>query len=201
MNHWNWRFCVSMGLPLADSMGGYATSTRMGASTPKVPHPGGPVNAGSPGTPPFTRSRATRLRISARAGGGAAISSVPMNDRVHGTGFSYDVRIGFHEYERHIRQRIVIDFEAETDWREAARADRAKDIVDYYEANLKIGRLIEEKEYRLIEAVAEEVAHLLIREFPITRARVKVTKAPFDMPNVGNVAVECWRSREDFELA
>lgn len=121
-----------------------------------------------------------------------------MRDRVHGTGFSYDVRIGFHEYERHIRQRIVIDWEAETTWREAAKADRPRDIVDYYEANLKIGKMIEAKEYRLIEAVAEEVAHLLVSEFPVDRVRVKVTKAPFDMPNVGSVAVECWRSREDF---
>lgn len=121
-----------------------------------------------------------------------------MFDRVHGTGFSYDVRIGFHEYERHIRQRIVIDWEAETAWREAAQADRAKDIVDYYEANLRIGTHIQGKEYRLIEAVAEEVAHLLIDNFPIERVRVKVTKAPFDMPNVGNVAVECWRSKADF---
>ncbi len=121
-----------------------------------------------------------------------------MRDRVHGSGFSYDVRIGFHEYERHIRQRIVIDWEAETTWREAAKADRPRDIVDYYEANLKIGKMIEAKEYRLIEAVAEEVAQLLVAEFPVDRVRVKVTKAPFDMPNVGNVAVECWRSREDF---
>ena len=121
-----------------------------------------------------------------------------MRDRVHGSGFSYDVRIGFHEYERHIRQRIVIDWEAETTWREAAKADRPRDIVDYYEANLKIGKMIEAKEYRLIEAVAEEVAHLLVTQFPVERVRVKVTKAPFDMPNVGNVAVECWRSREDF---
>lgn len=122
-----------------------------------------------------------------------------MHDRVLGTAFSYDVRIGFHEYERHIRQRIVIDFEADTDWREAARSDRARGIVDYYEANLKIAQLIQGKEYRLIEAVAEEVAGLLIREFPIQRVRVRVTKAPFDMPNVGSVAVECTRARADFE--
>lgn len=121
-----------------------------------------------------------------------------MHDRVHGNGFSYDVRIGFHEYERHIRQRIVIDWEAETTWREAAGADRPRDIVDYYVANLKIAAKIQAKEYRLIETVAEEVAEVLVREFPVDRVRVKVTKAPFDMPNVGSVAVECWRSRQDF---
>ncbi len=122
-----------------------------------------------------------------------------MNDRVHGTGFSYDCRIGFHEYERHIRQRVVIDFEAETDWRASARMDRAgKELVDYYEANLAIGKLVAEKEYRLIEALAEDVAKLLVGTFPIRRIRVKVTKAPFDMPNVGSVAVECWRTAADF---
>jgi dihydroneopterin aldolase len=119
-----------------------------------------------------------------------------VNDRVHGIGFSYDCRIGFHEYERHIRQRVVIDWEAETDWSAAARADKAKGIVDYYEANLALGRLVEAKEWKLIEALAEDVAELLITTFPaIRRVRVKVTKAPFDMPNVGNVAVECWRDR------
>ncbi len=123
-----------------------------------------------------------------------------MRDRVHGLGFSYDCRIGFHEYERHIRQRVVIDFEAETDWRDAARADRAKDLVDYYEANLAIQALVAGKEYRLIEALAEDVSRVLLTNFPVDRVRVKVTKSPFDMPNVGNVAVECWRDRADFDL-
>lgn len=123
-----------------------------------------------------------------------------MRDRVHGIGFSYDCKIGFHAYERHIRQRVVIDFEAETDWREAARADRAKDLVDYYEANLAIQALVASKEYRLIEALAEDVSRVLLTNFPVDRVRVKVTKSPFDMPNVGNVAVECWRERADFDL-
>jgi dihydroneopterin aldolase len=123
-----------------------------------------------------------------------------LTDRVHGTGFSYDCRIGFHEYERHIRQRVVIDWEAETDWRAAARADRADaTLVDYYEANLAIGKLLAGKEYRLIEALAEDVAQLLVSRFTISRVRVKVTKSPFDMPNVGNVAVECWRTPADFD--
>ena len=120
-----------------------------------------------------------------------------MRDRVHGIGFSYDCKIGFHEYERHIRQRVVVDFEAETDWRAAAKADRAHKIVDYYEANLAIQSLVEQKEYRLIEALAEDVAKMLIDRFPIEQVRVKVTKSPFDMPNTRAVAVECWRARGD----
>ena len=81
-------------------------------------------------------------------------------DRVHGIGFSYDCRIGFHEYERHIRQRVVVDFEAETDWSASANVDRARNLVDYYEANLAIQALVETKEYRLIETLAQDVARM-----------------------------------------
>ncbi|MDP6933616.1 MAG: dihydroneopterin aldolase, partial [Myxococcota bacterium] len=115
-----------------------------------------------------------------------------MRDRVHGIGMAFHCRIGFHEYERHILQKVVVDFEAETDWRESAREDRAQGIVDYYKVNRAIGALIEERSFRLVEALAEEVARLLCRDYPVQRVRVRVTKEPFDMPNAQGVAVECW---------
>lgn len=121
-----------------------------------------------------------------------------MPDRVLGIGFSYECRIGFHEYERHIRQRVVVDFEAETDWREAARIDRARRLVNYYEINKAIARMVAEREWRLVEALAEDVARLICTQFPVTGVRVRVTKAPFDMPNAAGVAVECWRTPADF---
>ena len=121
-----------------------------------------------------------------------------VNDKVLGVGFSYDCRIGFHEYERHIRQRILIDFDAEMDWRASAKADRAAGIMDYYEAHKAIGAMLEGREYRLIEAMAEDVARLLCNNFSIARVRVKVTKIPFDMPNAHSVGVECWRTPADF---
>lgn len=120
-------------------------------------------------------------------------------DRVHGSGFRYDVRIGFHEYERHIRQQVVVDFEAETDWRAAAAADdEAAGLVDYFEVNRALQALAESREWRLVEALCEAMAELICTRFPVLAVRVKVTKAPFDMPNVGAVAVECWRTRQDF---
>lgn len=119
-------------------------------------------------------------------------------DRVHGRGFSYDCRIGFHAYERHIRQRVSVDFEAQTDWRESALRDRARDLVDYYEINKAIQELVDGREWRLIEALAEDIARLICARFPVSGVRVRVDKLPFDMPNVGGVAVECWRTPADF---
>jgi len=120
-------------------------------------------------------------------------------DTVSGHGFGFSCRIGFHEFERHIEQQLSIDFEAQTDWREQAKADRAQGLVDYYEINRAIGEMIAGREWRLVEAVAESVAELLCTQFPVVSVHVRVTKQPFDMPNCGSVSVACTRTREDFE--
>jgi dihydroneopterin aldolase len=123
---------------------------------------------------------------------------VGIKDTVSGHGFKYSCRIGFHEFERHIEQRLRIDFEAQTEWRAQAKADRATGLVDYYEINRAIGDLIAGREWRLVEAVAEAVAELLCTRFPVTGVHVRVTKQPFDMPNCESVSVACTRSRSDF---
>jgi len=122
-----------------------------------------------------------------------------MKDKVIGTALSFDCRIGFHDYERHIQQRVVVDFEVETEFRRNAIEDDPAGIVDYYQVNKALGEHIGARSYKLIEAVAEDVARILCTRFPVSQARVRVTKTPFDMPNVGSVAVECVRTPEDFE--
>lgn len=124
-----------------------------------------------------------------------------MHDKVIGTALSFDCRIGFHAHEPLILQRVSVDFEVETDWRRCAQRDDPSGIVDYYEVNLALQERIAGRSYRLIEALAEDVARLLCTRFPVSRARVRVTKNPFDMPNVGAVAVECVRVPADFEEA
>lgn len=119
-------------------------------------------------------------------------------DRVMALGLSYDCRIGFHPGEQSADQRLEIDFEAETDWRAAARSDDPSRIVDYHTADGAIRALVTGRRWKLIEAVAEAVAELLCARFDVTRVRVRVTKRPADMGHARAVAVECWRSPNDF---
>jgi dihydroneopterin aldolase len=121
-----------------------------------------------------------------------------MKDKVIGSALSFECRIGFHDYERHIRQQVVVDFEAETEFRRNGLEDDPEGIVDYYLVNEALREHLAARSYKLIEALAEDVARILCTQFPVSRARVRVTKAPFDMPNVGSVAVECVRGPEDF---
>ena len=122
-----------------------------------------------------------------------------MSERVIGTGFSYDCHVGFHEHEYDMRQRLVVDFEVDTNWRRNGVDDDPKGIVDYFVVNNQIGALVKNKNYLLIEAVAEDIARLICSNFSVNSVRVRVTKRPHDMPNVDSVAVECERTPADFE--
>ena len=128
----------------------------------------------------------------------AARSGAGMSDRVVGTGFSYLCRVGFHPNEQEIRQEILVDFEAETDWRRAARQDRPEGIVDYFEVDRALRAHLESRDYQIIEAIAEDVARILCTRFAVSAARVKVTKHPLGM-KVRAVAVECLRRPADYQ--
>ena len=100
---------------------------------------------------------------------GDSNTGVARADRVHGTGMAFTARVGFHDYERHIMQKIVVDFEAETDWRDAARRDRPQGFVNYFEVNRAIEEMVGKRQWRLVEAMAEDIAHLICTRFLVQR--------------------------------
>jgi dihydroneopterin aldolase len=126
-------------------------------------------------------------------------TSTPPADRVMGQGFTYACRIGFHAFERSREQTVVVDFEAELDWRGSSADDRALDVsfVDYASVNGAIDVLVGSRPWRLLEALCEDIATLICLRFPVQRVRVRVHKKPYDMPNADGVAVECVRCPAD----
>ena len=121
-----------------------------------------------------------------------------MADRVSGHGLKYEAHVGFGEEERRTTQVVAVDFEARTHWRDSAREDRAKRIVDYAKVDQAIASLLTGRRWRLIEAIAEEVARLICQEFPVDQVSVTVTKQPADMPHCDGVSVSCSRTPADF---
>lgn len=121
-----------------------------------------------------------------------------MADRVSGHGLTYQAHVGFGEDERAVLQSVKVDFEARTDWRASARADRARNIVDYAEVDKGISALISSRHWRLIEAMAEAIAQLICQGFPVDQVLVTVTKQPADMPHCAGVSVSCSRTPADF---
>ena len=121
-----------------------------------------------------------------------------MADRVSGHGFCYSCKVGFGEDERARTQSIRVDFEARTDWRSSAQADRAHSIVDYAEVDRQLNALLTGRSWRLIEAMAEAAAEQICRGFPVDQVRVTVTKHPADMPHCEGVSVSCSRTPADY---
>lgn len=118
-------------------------------------------------------------------------------DRVLGVGMVFPCRIGFLPLELHILQDVVVDFEVETDWRAAAALDAPEGLVDYAEVHRRLGARIAAGRWQLIERLAEDLAEEILRGFPVSQVRIRVTKHPLDLPRVGAVAVECTRRLAD----
>lgn len=113
-------------------------------------------------------------------------------------GLELDIEIGFHDVEIGVRQTVVVDLTIETDFRVGPDRDDHKGLADYYE----IARLLEGhvagRRYELVEALAVDIAGVVLRAYPTVRVRVRINKRPLDMPRARLVGVECVRTADDF---
>lgn len=78
--------------------------------------------------------------------------------------------------ERASPQPVKVSFAMATDTRGAAVADDLRQTLDYAAACERVAALTREGRFQLVETLAEHVAQLLLREFPIQRVRVEVEK-------------------------
>lgn len=117
-------------------------------------------------------------------------------DMIRCRGFTYQAHVGFHANEQNRRQKISLDLDAVVLSGEAGKWDRVDSVkMDYYQANQLLKSFFDNKRFNLVEAVAEEVAVLLLKEFDIEAIWVTVTKYPEDMPNIGSVSYRCYRTK------
>lgn len=120
-----------------------------------------------------------------------------MADRIFLTGLSFYARHGVREEERTLGQRFVVDLEAGGDFRAAGRADDLALAVDYAAVYDLVARRIREKSFRLVEALAEDLAGAVLARFPVDYVRVRVAKPHAPLPGVfGEAGVEIERRRQ-----
>lgn len=108
--------------------------------------------------------------------------------------------IGIHDSELHRRQPVRIDLRAGLPRSGACDTDRIGDTIDYAQVRARLQRLLEEHQVRLLEALAETIACILVREFGAFWVRVRVTK-PHKFDDVEAVGVEIERRAQDFPPA
>lgn len=114
-------------------------------------------------------------------------------DKIIGS-FTYECEVGFHEEEKGLLQKITIDFTAYvTPMVPHEREGEGAVRMDYSRANSLLMGFFKGRKYKLLETILEDVALLLMKNFPIHGVEVSVTKHPLGMPNAHSVSYAGYR--------
>ena len=113
-------------------------------------------------------------------------------DTVHIRGLRTEAVIGVYDWERDIRQVLVVDLELASDNRAAAATDAIEEAVDYAAISSRVLAFIEGSECQLIETLAEQLAALVMSEFGVPWLRLRLDK-PGAVAEAESVGVEIER--------
>jgi len=122
------------------------------------------------------------------------------DDRIFLRGLAAECIIGFIEWERRVKQTVVVDLELPVDCRRASISDDVADTVDYKKVAKRVLAYIEASEFKLVETLAHRLAMLLLEEFALEWVRISVNK-PGAIRNSRDVGVVIERSRADLTAA
>lgn len=84
--------------------------------------------------------------------------------------------IGVYEWERLVRQALVVDLQMASDTARAAASDAIADALDYAAISKRVLDLVQASEYQLIESVAHQIASVVMRDFGVRWLSVRVAK-------------------------
>ncbi|HMD69633.1 MAG TPA: dihydroneopterin aldolase [Chitinivibrionales bacterium] len=97
--------------------------------------------------------------------------------------------IGDNEWERDVKQDVVINLSFEFDASKAVESDSIADTVNYKALKRKIIAEVEGSRYRLLEKLAAKVLEIVMEDQRVTSATVRVDK-PQALRYAKSVAVE-----------
>ena len=108
-------------------------------------------------------------------------------DIVYLYGLRLETIIGIWEWERQVKQTLIVDLDLGTDVSRAGRSDAIEDTVDYKSVAGRLAKLAEENNFFLVEALAENISEILIAEYGIEWVRIRINKqgALSDVRDVG----------------
>lgn len=117
-------------------------------------------------------------------------------DRILISGMQFFGRHGAHEHEAEHGQLFGVDVELYLDLRPPARSDDLGQTVDYGSVFRDVRAVVEGPTVRLVETLAERIAHHLLARYPVEAVTVRVHKPRAPIPGTfADVCVEIHRRR------
>lgn len=114
-------------------------------------------------------------------------------DQIHIWRLKLNVVIGVYPRERKAPQAVIVELALHMDLQAAGRSDRLADTIDYAALIARVRKAVAKSRFKLLEALAERLAGLCLREPRVAAVDVSVAK-PGALPGIG-VAVAIYRSR------
>jgi dihydroneopterin aldolase len=106
-------------------------------------------------------------------------------------GYTGQTVIGIHDSELHRPQPVVIDLCVGVPRTRACDTDDIQHTIDYGAMRTRLQSLLDDHRVRLLEAFAEQVAHMALYEFDAHWVRVRVAKPrKFDDTEAVGVMIE-----------
>ncbi|HEX7964177.1 MAG TPA: dihydroneopterin aldolase [Gammaproteobacteria bacterium] len=87
-----------------------------------------------------------------------------------------DTLVGIYDWERRLRQHVILDLDMGTDIAKAAKSDHIDDTLDYKAVSKRVMQFVRESEFQLVETLAEKVAGIVMQEFGVKWVKVTLHK-------------------------
>ena len=97
-------------------------------------------------------------------------------------------KLGVPAWERMLAQTIILEIEIGYDLAKAGKSDAIVDTIDYGAVVARIHATLKEHSFQLVEALAEYVCQLILKEFKAKSVKVKVAK-PAILPGLKALGV------------
>ena len=105
-------------------------------------------------------------------------------------------KLGVPEWERMVEQTIILDIEIGYDLSKACQSDNVADTIDYGLVVNRVRETLKENSFQLVEALAEHLCQLILKEFGALSVKVKVAK-PAILPGLKALGVMIVRNNNN----
>lgn len=84
--------------------------------------------------------------------------------------------IGIFDWERKVKQTVILDIEMAGDCRKAAEKDDVEATVNYKSVAKRLIEFVGESEYKLVETLAERCVEIVMEEYRVPWVKLRVNK-------------------------
>ena len=118
-------------------------------------------------------------------------------DKIFLSQLSVECIVGIWDWERRVKQTVILDVEMAADIRKAAATDHIDDTIDYKRVAKRLLTFVGESQYQLVETLSEAIGRMIVTEFGVAWVKVRLNKRGA-IRGARDVGIEIERRAEDY---